>query len=66
MAAIPAQGRAAAGNKSRKDNKEAFVDLAKHGPPALLTVLAGTKTEAKRARARARKPKKGRASSRKA
>ena len=46
--AIHALGRAAAGYRTRKDTKEAYVDLAKHGPPALLTVLAGTKAAAKR------------------
>jgi DNA gyrase subunit A len=50
--AIHSQGRAASGYRSRQDTKEPYVDPAKHGPPALLTVLAGTKTAAKRARAR--------------
>jgi DNA gyrase subunit A len=61
--AIHALGRAAAGYRSRSDTKETYLDPSKHGPPALLTVLAGTKAAAKRARASAqakqttRKPK---------
>ena len=50
--AIHPQGRAASGYKSRQDTKDPYVDGDKHGPPALLTVLAGTKTAAKRDRAR--------------
>jgi hypothetical protein len=51
--AIHSLGRAAAGYKSRSDTKEAYLDPSKHGPPALLTVLAGTKAAAKRAHAEA-------------
>jgi DNA gyrase subunit A len=54
--AIHTLGRTAAGYQSRKDTKEPYVEFAKHGSPALLTVLAGTKTAARRARAEARKP----------
>jgi hypothetical protein len=50
--AINSMGRAAAGNKARTDTKDIFVDPAKQGIPALLTVLAGTKTAAKRARSK--------------
>jgi DNA gyrase subunit A len=50
--AIHSLGRATSGYKSRQDTKDPYVDRDKHGPPALLTVLAGTKTAAKRARAR--------------
>jgi DNA gyrase subunit A len=57
--AIHALGRTATGHKSRLDTKESFLDPAQQGPPALLTVLAGTKTAARAARAQARKPKKG-------
>jgi hypothetical protein len=49
--AIHAQGRAASGYKTRSDNKDTYVEPAEHGAPVLLTVLAGTKTAAKRARA---------------
>jgi DNA gyrase subunit A len=57
--AIHALGRAATGYKSRLDTKEPYLDPAQQGPPALVTVLAGTKTAARAARAQARKPKKG-------
>lgn len=56
--AFPAQGRATSGSRIRQDTKDPYLDPAKHGPPALLTVLAGTKTAAKQARAQAQKPKK--------
>jgi DNA gyrase/topoisomerase IV subunit A len=49
---INSMGRAAAGNRSRTDTKDIFVDPAKQGIPALLTVLAGTKAAAKRARSK--------------
>jgi DNA gyrase subunit A len=49
--AIHSQGRATSGYKIRSDTKDTYVEPAKHGAPALLTVLAGTKTAAKRARA---------------
>jgi DNA gyrase subunit A len=51
--AIHSLGRAAAGYGSRKDTKDRYMDHAKHGPPVLLTVLAGTLTAAKKARAQA-------------
>ena len=41
--AIRAMARAAKGDRSRKDTHEPFVEFATHGPPLLLTVLAGTK-----------------------
>jgi DNA gyrase subunit A len=47
--AVSSMGRAAAGNRSHRDTKDVFVDPAKHGIPALLTVLAGTKAAAKQA-----------------
>ena len=50
--AIHPMGRPAAGYRTRKDNKEPYVDPAKQGEPALLSPLAGTKTAAKRARTR--------------
>jgi hypothetical protein len=50
--AINSMGRAAAGNRSRADTKDIFVDPAKQGIPALLTVLEGTKAAAKRARSK--------------
>jgi hypothetical protein len=64
--AIHSLGRAASGYKSRQDTKDPYVEQDKHGPPALLTVLAGTKTAAKRARARrdTEKPTAKKASSR--
>jgi DNA gyrase subunit A len=63
--AIHPLGRAASGYKSRQDTKDPYVDRDKHGPPALLTVLAGTKTAAKRARARRTKSTAKKAPSRK-
>jgi DNA gyrase subunit A len=56
--AIHAVGRAAAGYRSRADNKTPYIVLDKHGQPVLLTVLAGTKAAAKRARAKATQPRK--------
>jgi DNA gyrase subunit A len=50
--AVRAMGRAATGSKNPVDTKEPYVDLAAHGPPSLLTVLAGTEATAKGARAR--------------
>jgi DNA gyrase subunit A len=50
--AIHSQGRATSGYKIRSDTKEPYVEPDKHGAPAVLTVLAGTKTAAKQARAR--------------
>ncbi len=50
--AINSMGRAATGNRARTDTKDIFVDPAKQGIPALLTVLAGTKAAAKRARSK--------------
>ena len=52
--AIRAMGRATAGYRYRLDTKEPYIDPDTHGPPILLTVLAGTKAAAKRARAKAR------------
>jgi DNA gyrase subunit A len=49
--AIHSQGRATSGYKIRSDTKDTYVEPAKHGAPALLAVLAGTKTAARRARA---------------
>jgi DNA gyrase subunit A len=48
--AIHSQARATSGYKIRSDTKDTYVEPAKHGAPALLTVLAGTKTAAKQAR----------------
>ena len=45
------QGRAASGYRIRQDTKARYVEPDKHGLPAMLTVLAGTKTAAQRARA---------------
>jgi DNA gyrase subunit A len=45
--AFRAMGRATLGSKTRFDTKEPYVDLAAHGPPILLTVLAGTRAPAK-------------------
>jgi DNA gyrase subunit A len=64
--AIHSLGRAASGYKSRQDTKDPYVERDKHGSPALLTVLAGTKTAAKRARARRKKSTAKKAPSRKA
>jgi DNA gyrase subunit A len=59
--AIPSQGRATSGYRTRSDTKDTYLEPDKHGAPALLTRLAGTKTAAKRARAqRSGKPKSGR------
>jgi DNA gyrase subunit A len=49
--ALHSQGRAASGYRIRQDTKDRYVEPDKHGLPVLLTVLAGTKTAAKRARA---------------
>ncbi len=49
--AVHSMGRPTAGYRSRQDNKEPYLDPAKHGAPALLSVLAGTKTAEKRTRA---------------
>ena len=49
--ALHSQGRAASGYRLRQDTKDRYVEPDKHGLPALLTVLAGTKAAAKRARA---------------
>jgi DNA gyrase subunit A len=49
--AFHSQGRAASGYRIRQDTKDRYVEPDKHGTPAMLTVLAGTKTAAKRARA---------------
>jgi DNA gyrase/topoisomerase IV subunit A len=57
LKAIHPLGRAASGYMSRKDNKDSYVDPAKHGPPTMLTVLAGTKAAAKAARAQTTKAK---------
>jgi len=48
--ALHSQGRAASGYRIRQDTKERYVEPDKHGLPELLTVLAGTKTAAKRDR----------------
>lgn len=56
--AIHPMGRAAAGYRIRQDNKEQYVDEAKHGPLALLTVLASTKAAAAKALAQATRTKK--------
>jgi DNA gyrase subunit A len=49
--ALHSQGRAASGYRIREDTKERYVEPEKHGLPAMLTVLAGTKAAAKRASA---------------
>ncbi len=49
--AFHSQGRAASGYRIRQDTKDRYLEPDKHGVPAMLTVLAGTKTTAKRARA---------------
>ena len=51
--AIQATGRTAVGHKSRKDTQEPYIEPATHGPPALLTALAGTKAAARRVHAKA-------------
>ncbi len=45
------QGRPASGYRIRQDTKDRYVEPEKHGVPAMLTVLAGTKAAAQRARA---------------
>jgi len=54
---IPSKSRAAAGSRVRQDSKEAFFDPARHGPPVRLTVLAGSKAAARRARRQLLAPK---------
>ncbi len=49
--ALHSQGRAASGYRIRQDTKDRYLEPKKHGTPVMLTVLAGTKTAAKRARA---------------
>jgi DNA gyrase subunit A len=49
--ALHSQGRAASGYRIRQDTKDRYLEPEKYGLPALLTVLAGTKVAAKRARA---------------
>jgi hypothetical protein len=49
--AIHSLGRSAAGQRSRQDTKEPYLNPTKHGQPTLLAVLAGTKKAAERARA---------------
>jgi DNA gyrase subunit A len=56
--ALHSQGRAASGYRIRQDTKDRYVEPDKHGIPVLLTVLAGTKTAAERARAGAAARKK--------
>jgi DNA gyrase subunit A len=51
------QGRPASGYRIRQDNKERYAEPDKHGTPAMLTVLAGTKAAAQRARAASSTPK---------
>ena len=46
--ALHAQGRAASGYRIRQDTKDRYVEPDKYGLPALLTVLAGSKTAANR------------------
>ena len=58
LKALHAQGRAASGYRIRQDTKDRYVEPDKHGLPALLTVLAGTKTAAKRARTSSATPTK--------
>jgi DNA gyrase subunit A len=58
VTAIHALGRATSGYKSRKDTTELYVDALEQGIPSLLTVLAGPKTESKKARSGAKKRKK--------
>ena len=51
------QGRPASGYRIRQDTKARYVEPEKHGVPAMLTVLAGTKAAAQRARAALTAPK---------
>jgi DNA gyrase subunit A len=51
------QGRPASGYRIRQDNKERYAEPDKHGTPAMLTVLAGTKAAAQRARTASSTPK---------
>jgi DNA gyrase subunit A len=54
--AIQIQGRATQGGRLRQDNKEPYLDPDKHGPPVLLTVLAGTVTAGRQTRAKGDEP----------
>ena len=51
------QGRPASGYRIRQDTKARYAEPKKHGTPAMLTVLAGTKAAAQRARAALTAPK---------
>jgi hypothetical protein len=56
--AVHSQGRATTGYRIRQDNKEPYLDPAKHGMPVSLTALSGTKAAAKRVQAQAAAPPK--------
>jgi DNA gyrase subunit A len=58
-------GRPSTGYRIREDNKDPYLDPAKHGVPVSFTTLAGTKTAAKRALSKAATPPKKKGTSKK-
>ncbi len=61
---VHALGRAAAGYRSPQGSKDAYVELAQHGGPALLTALAGPKTAARQAASQVTEPEETRSADR--